>query len=437
MLGGRPRAARAERGRHRRRRLVALLRPACCSGRRHGPRITPLTSTVLGSLKPAERGRGRGRAVDDQQVGNASASPSRRHLLRRPRRRLRPRLRGQPDPARAARGRGHRADLAAAAARHHPSGVRRRDPALTRVARRMIASPVEEPAGRGRRTAGPRLGGGARGRGRNRETRDDRRAIVPVLRRHPRQPRAQQHHGDLKDLGPGHELRRPARRSPSRRRRRRPRTSAPRSPTGASPWARATSHVRSPGHGAPYRRSPTPSTRRSSRRRPWGGELNSAGQRTGKSIAGAVTITLTDGAGQARHDRELAVDPGRGNPDDPVLNSADPNTYGFGALRCAIDNLNGDNVEWIAYPTGARACVLLRLLRQASAHQRDDHRAQGSRRPVTRSPAGTSASWATSRSARTHRSRSPPRPPSPDHDVLPAPAGPAGTSPRRCRQDGV
>ena len=29
------------------------------------------------------------------------------------------------------------------------------------------------------------------------------------------------------------------------------------------------------------------------------------------------------------------------------------NQYGFGALRCAVDNLNGDNVEWIAYPSGA------------------------------------------------------------------------------------
>ena len=28
------------------------------------------------------------------------------------------------------------------------------------------------------------------------------------------------------------------------------------------------------------------------------------------------------------------------------------NVYAFGALRCATDNLNGDNVEWIAYPVG-------------------------------------------------------------------------------------
>ena len=28
--------------------------------------------------------------------------------------------------------------------------------------------------------------------------------------------------------------------------------------------------------------------------------------------------------------------------------------YGFGALRCATDNVNGDNVEYIAFPTGSR-----------------------------------------------------------------------------------
>ena len=26
--------------------------------------------------------------------------------------------------------------------------------------------------------------------------------------------------------------------------------------------------------------------------------------------------------------------------------------YGFGALRCAVDNLNGDNVEWVGFPSG-------------------------------------------------------------------------------------
>ncbi|MBE2319288.1 hypothetical protein DVA67_025145 [Solirubrobacter sp. CPCC 204708] len=36
------------------------------------------------------------------------------------------------------------------------------------------------------------------------------------------------------------------------------------------------------------------------------------------------------------------------------MNGPYPSQYGFGALRCAIDNYNGDNVEYIAYPLGAR-----------------------------------------------------------------------------------
>ena len=42
-----------------------------------------------------------------------------------------------------------------------------------------------------------------------------------------------------------------------------------------------------------------------------------------------------------------------GTVSDPILNQVFPGEYGFGALRCAIDNLNGDNVEWISYPSGA------------------------------------------------------------------------------------
>ena len=37
-------------------------------------------------------------------------------------------------------------------------------------------------------------------------------------------------------------------------------------------------------------------------------------------------------------------------PGTPI--TGNPNEYAFGALRCATDNLNGDNVEWIAYPAG-------------------------------------------------------------------------------------
>ena len=82
-------------------------------------------------------------------------------------------------------------------------------------------------------------------------------------------------------------------------------------------------------------------------------ELDSDGTKTGRTIAGATTIELT--LAQATR----AAAPSRlwiqgGTPDDPILYQRYPDEYGFGALRCAIDNLNGDNVEWISYPTGAR-----------------------------------------------------------------------------------
>ena len=62
--------------------------------------------------------------------------------------------------------------------------------------------------------------------------------------------------------------------------------------------------------------------------------------------------TLTDGAG-ATSPRPDSLWIQGGTPTDPILDQAYPGQYGFAALRCAVDNLNGDNVEWIAYPTGA------------------------------------------------------------------------------------
>ncbi len=41
-----------------------------------------------------------------------------------------------------------------------------------------------------------------------------------------------------------------------------------------------------------------------------------------------------------------------GTKADPLLNSVFGNDYGFGALRCSVDNLNGDNVEWIGSASG-------------------------------------------------------------------------------------
>ena len=74
--------------------------------------------------------------------------------------------------------------------------------------------------------------------------------------------------------------------------------------------------------------------------------LNGSGQSTGETIAGATTIKLTE------EQSKLAAQASKlwiqgGTPTQPIT---DPVTYGFGALRCATDNLNGDNVEWISYP---------------------------------------------------------------------------------------
>ena len=80
--------------------------------------------------------------------------------------------------------------------------------------------------------------------------------------------------------------------------------------------------------------------------------LNNQGQDTNKTIAGAVTIPLSVvQATLAATANKLWIQ--GGTTTDPILNQAFPGQYGFGALRCAIDNLNGDNVEWISYPTGA------------------------------------------------------------------------------------
>jgi uncharacterized repeat protein (TIGR01451 family) len=73
---------------------------------------------------------------------------------------------------------------------------------------------------------------------------------------------------------------------------------------------------------------------------------DSGGNPTGTQIGGATTITLTS------EQRDLATTSSRlwiqgGTPTLPIT---DPETYAFGALRCATDNLNGDNVEWISYP---------------------------------------------------------------------------------------
>ena len=80
--------------------------------------------------------------------------------------------------------------------------------------------------------------------------------------------------------------------------------------------------------------------------------LDQDGQQIGTdTIAGGTTIELTpEEVAQASTPDQLWAQ--GGTPDDPVLNQRYPGQYGFGALRCAIDALNGDNVEFIFFPDG-------------------------------------------------------------------------------------
>ncbi len=81
--------------------------------------------------------------------------------------------------------------------------------------------------------------------------------------------------------------------------------------------------------------------------------LNPQGFDTGQKLEGAVTVQLTDAEKQlASKNNSLWIQGGL--PNDPVLYPGTGGAYGFGALRCASDDVNGDNVEWIAYPSGAR-----------------------------------------------------------------------------------
>jgi uncharacterized repeat protein (TIGR01451 family) len=81
--------------------------------------------------------------------------------------------------------------------------------------------------------------------------------------------------------------------------------------------------------------------------------LNTSGDPTGYTLPGAVTVPLTSAQAQrAASGSSLWVQ--GGEVDDPVMDRTYPQRYGFAALRCAIDDLNGDNVESVAYPAGAR-----------------------------------------------------------------------------------
>ncbi len=73
-----------------------------------------------------------------------------------------------------------------------------------------------------------------------------------------------------------------------------------------------------------------------------------------QQLAGAVTIELTSQErDQASQASQLWAQ--GGTPTDPDLAQKFPGpAYGFGGLRCATDNLNGDNVEYVFFPAGVR-----------------------------------------------------------------------------------
>ena len=73
----------------------------------------------------------------------------------------------------------------------------------------------------------------------------------------------------------------------------------------------------------------------------------------GMTVAGATTVELTSDQRAQASKSSLWVQGGL--PTDPVLAQTYPGPeYGFGTIRCATDNVNGDNVEYVFFPTGVR-----------------------------------------------------------------------------------
>ena len=72
------------------------------------------------------------------------------------------------------------------------------------------------------------------------------------------------------------------------------------------------------------------------------------------AILGATTIELSTAEALQAADKQLWIQ--GGVPGDPVLDNVPAFTsqYGFAALRCATDNVNGDNVEYIRFPIGTQ-----------------------------------------------------------------------------------
>lgn len=77
-------------------------------------------------------------------------------------------------------------------------------------------------------------------------------------------------------------------------------------------------------------------------------ELDAAGNETGRNLQGAVVYTLTEAQAAQAATGSLWI---QGGTKSAPLGDG---TQSFGALRCATDNYNGDNVEYIRYPDGSK-----------------------------------------------------------------------------------
>jgi hypothetical protein len=91
--------------------------------------------------------------------------------------------------------------------------------------------------------------------------------------------------------------------------------------------------------------------------------LNQDGVRVGPvRLRGATTVELTDAERQQASNASSLWAQG-GTPTDPILAAKFPGAeYAFAALRCATDNLNGDNVEYVFFPAGVKHVFCYELL---------------------------------------------------------------------------
>ncbi|HTR75580.1 MAG TPA: DUF11 domain-containing protein [Solirubrobacterales bacterium] len=93
--------------------------------------------------------------------------------------------------------------------------------------------------------------------------------------------------------------------------------------------------------------SPLPTTEASTPLLGWNGETI-----PGQTLHGATTFELNKAQAERAPGQRLWIQ--GGTTTDPVLYESPKfeGKYGFAALRCSIDDLNGDNVEYIKFPVG-------------------------------------------------------------------------------------